>query len=167
MDNVFTELEYLSNPVLYEKYKQKKCKENNKNYKIDKKFYKKRIIQLMKDLYNNDLVNYNVPLDKLKEKFKDFVDEGIEILKLIDKNDILQDEYKNIQVNKKKENSTDVSFNQINNDTEIFKKPKTNKIEDCMPLIKKTNQKKEKLPIKKEIDLKDPGFKIKGLKIKD
>ena len=56
----------------------------------------------MKDLYNNDLVNYNVPLDKLKEKFKDFVDEGIEILKLIDKNDILQDEYKNIQVKRKR-----------------------------------------------------------------
>tara|TARA_Y100000992_G_scaffold95415_1_gene61448 strand:- start:3634 stop:4146 length:513 start_codon:yes stop_codon:yes gene_type:complete len=170
MNNVFNELEYLSNPYLYEKYINQKKTQNEEEFKKNKRFYKKRIIQLTKDLYNNELDHYKIPLTEIKKIFNRYIKEGIDLLKMIDRNDILQDEYKDIKFDKKiPENEIDCSFNQIDNDTEIFKKPQTNKIEDCMPLIKKKIKKEKdiKPPLKKKVNLKDPELKIKGLKIKE
>ncbi len=169
MNNVFNELEYLSNPYLYEKYINQKNIQNDELFEKNKKFYKKRVIQLTKDLYNNELDNYQVPLVELKKNFNKYIKECIDILRILDKNDILQDEYKNLRIEKKKELDIDSSYNQINNDTEIFKKPQTNKIEDCMPILKKKIKKDSdlKAPLKKKVNLKDPELKVKGLKIKD
>ena len=169
MNNVFNELEYLSNPYLYEKYINQKNIQNDELFEKNKKFYKKRVIQLTKDLYNNELDNYQVPLVELKKNFNKYIKECIDILRILDKNDILQDEYKNLRIEKKKELDIDSSYNQINNDTEIFKKPQTNKIEDCMPILKKNIKKDSdlKAPLKKKVNLKDPELKVKCLKIKD
>ena len=128
MNNVFNELEYLSNPILYEKYISQQKTLNDEEFKQDKKFYRKRVIQLTKDLYNNELDNYQVPLVELKKNFNKYIKECIDILRILDKNDILQDEYKNLRIEKKEKLDIDSSYNQINNDTEIFKKPQTNKI---------------------------------------
>ena len=44
-----SELEYLMNPVLYDKYKQLSCKEDELIFKRNRQFYKKRIGQMAKD----------------------------------------------------------------------------------------------------------------------
>ena len=124
MNNVFNELEYLSNPYLYEKYINQKNIQNDEIFEKNKKFYKKRVIQLTKDLYNNELDNYQVPLVELKKNFNKYIKECIDILRILDKNDILQDEYKNLRIEKKEKLDIDSSYNQINNDTEIFKSHK-------------------------------------------
>ena len=166
MNNVFNELEYLSNPNLFEKYKQQSKNKNNDEFKNDKKFYRKRIIQLTKDIYSNELDKYTAPLDEVKEKFNSYLVECIKILKIIDKNDCLQEEYKDL--NFEKEKKSDISFNQIDTDSVLFNKPSINKIEHCMPIIKKkTHTQKLKVPIKKDLNLKAPELKIKGVKKKE
>ena len=169
MNNVFNELEYLSNRSLYEKYITQQKILNDQEFKNDKKFYRKRIIQLTKDLYSNDIEKYNnIPLNEIKKIFNKYIKESIDLLKLIDKNDNIQQEYIDLSLNKIK-NNQDISFNQINNDSILFNKPATNKIEDCMPLIKKVNDKDKnmKIPVKKDINLKDPKLKKKGVKKKE
>lgn len=168
MDNVFTDLEYLSNPAIYEKYKQKKKIENDEGFKKEKKFYKKRIIQLTKNLYNNNIQEYNVPLIEIKNLFEKYVYESVQLLKLIDNNDCLQEEYNDLSYNDSKK-TIDTSFNILNNDIQLFNKPVTNKIEDCFPITIKKNEKKSniKTPMQKELNLKDPKFKTKGVKKKE
>lgn len=170
MNNVFNELEYLSNPLLYEKYITQQNIQNDEELKHDKKFYRKRVIQLTKDLYSNDIDKYPVPLNEVKRLFNKYVKECIDILKLVDKNDNIQDEYSDLSLNKIIDNKHDISFNLIDNDSILFNKPiTTNKIEDCMPLIKKSNQieKNMKIPVKKDLNLKDPKLKTKGVKKKE
>tara|TARA_Y100000992_G_scaffold164538_1_gene110481 strand:+ start:1004 stop:1510 length:507 start_codon:yes stop_codon:yes gene_type:complete len=168
MNNVFNELEYLSNPSFYEKYIAQQKILNDEEFKNDKKFYRKRIIQLTKDLYSNDIEKYNIPLTEIKKIFNKYVKESIDLLKLIDKNDNIQEEYNDLSLNKII-NNQDTSFNLIDNDSVLFNKPATNKIEDCMPLIKKSNNKDKnmKIPIKKDLNLKDPKLKTKGVKKKE
>ena len=168
MDNVFTELEYLSNPAIYEKYKKQKQISDDEGFKKDKKFYKKRVIQLTKNLYNNNIEEYNVPLLEIKNSFHKYIYECIQILKLIDKNDSIQEEYSDLSSNNIG-NPIDTSFNIVENDSILFNKPSTNKIEDCFPItIKKTKKKSDiKLPVQKELNLKDPKFKTKGVKKKE
>jgi hypothetical protein len=169
MDNVFNELEYLSNPSLYKKYVTQQNIQNDDDLINDKKFYRKRVIQLTKDLYTNDIDKYNVPLIDVKRLFNKYIKECIDVLKLIDTNDQHQDEY--IDLSSNKINITDdISFNLIDNDSMLFNKPiTTNKIEDCIPLIKKSNkiEKDMKIPVKKNLNLKDPKLKTKGVKKKE
>ena len=170
MNNVFNELEYLSNPILYEKYISQQKALNDEEFKQDKKFYRKRVIQLTKDLYSNDTDKYQVPLIEIKKIFNKYINECIDILKLVDKNDHIQDEYSDLSLNKIINNKNDISFNLIDNDSVLFNKPiTTNKIEDCMPLIKKSNktEKNMKIPVKKDLNLKDPKLKTKGVKKKE
>lgn len=169
MNNVFNELEYLSNPSLYEKYVKQQNIQNDEELKHDKKFYRKRVIQLTKDLYSNDIDKYPVPLNEVKNFFNKYIKECIDILKLVDKNDQIQDEYIDLSLNKIN-NTNDISFNLIDNDSVLFNKPiTTNKIEDCMPIIKKSNkaEKNMKIPVKKDLNLKDPKLKTKGVKKKE
>ena len=50
-NNVISELEYLMNPCMYEKWmKKNSIKLNSTDLKKDIKFYKKRIIQLTKNM---------------------------------------------------------------------------------------------------------------------
>jgi len=169
MDNVFNELEYLSNPSLYKKYVTQQNIQNDDELVNDKKFYRKRVIQLTKDLYTNDIDKYNVPLIDVKRLFNKYIKECIDVLKLIDTNDQHQDEYIDLSSNKIN-NTDDISFNLIDNDSMLFNKHiTTNKIEDCMPLIKKSNkfEKDMKIPVKKNLNLKDPKLKTKGVKKKE
>lgn len=167
MDNVFTELEYLSNPALYEKYKNKKQHVEDNKFIKEKKFYRKRIIQLTKDLYTNNLNNYNTPIIEISNSFDKYVKECIDFLKQNDKNDIIQDDYKDLIVNDTK-STVDASLNMFENDNLLANKPSVNKIEDCFPITKtKTKTNKSNPPQKKKLNLKDPKFKVKGLNIKE
>jgi len=165
MDISLNTIGYLMSDTTYKKISESKDKKNsNKTFIRDLKFYKKRIYQTTKDLikYQIECKEFNKEVDGLLQHY---LEELIEYFKFQDKTDILQNELssvnKQVKFNIVKENSN------FNADEFIMKKPeiKAPTIESCMKVNVK-NQKTEKkiIPRSKNIDLKHPEFKTKGLK---
>jgi hypothetical protein len=137
--------------------------------KKDKKFYKRRIYDLTKELLDKD-EQVNLFPD-VKNAFDNYINSVIHYFKTIDNNDIIQSEYKNIFLD------CDQSDNNINlkENGESEENGEVNKI-----LIKKIEinnsldsfvQKNFFLPSEqiiipkqKDINLQDPTLKIKGVK---
>ena len=164
MDNKIDELEYLMNPSLYEKWMDG-VETNDNEFKQELKFYRKRIIQMTKDMMKSDYENKS-----LHPSFIEYCKCCIEYFKGLDKKDILQEEYKNLIEN-------NLEFNQLSeiegkepdsvlmNPNYIQNKGKINDYWD----IKKINCKKSeniKIPVQKELCLKNPSLKVKGIKNK-
>ena len=130
-NNVINELEYLMNPCMYDKWIKK---HSNKlaptDLKKDIKFYKKRIIQLTKDI--------------LQEEYEGMPSETLEV------SDIDEDVDPN---------------NSLINPSYLHKQ---NKIEDYIDLKKISNVPNNEtyLPERKELKLKDPQLKKKGIRKK-
>ena len=164
--NLVNELEYLINPIFYEKIILNKKEDDDKNLKNEIKFYKKRIIQLTKDLSKGVIIQ-----DSLSKVFLEYSKCCITYLKDLDKKDILQSEYENLNINKdldielKINNSEDelnnklINPNYINNKNDIAKllniKKLENNLEDSLII-----------PQQKNLDLKDESLKNKGIKNK-
>ena len=108
-------LECLTNPGFYDKYNLKK---NNptKISKEDRKFYKKRIINETKKMLRND---FDTPA--LKQIFNEYVISLVDYFKIVDKRDILQEDYKNNPTQDKEfydnvlDEILDISDNNFNN----------------------------------------------------
>jgi hypothetical protein len=170
MSNIENELIYLINPQ-YQNQIHKKGKERNENdlSQEDIKFYRKRIIQTTRDLLDNNENGDNL---LLKDHFMFYINTCIKHYKITDTHDIIQGEYKDLSNNKI---AIDASNNKVNiNNVEetnqiLFKEKKNvNTIENCMKINKIQNviTKKERIPKKKSVDLKDPALKLKGVKKK-
>ena len=154
----------------------------NINYKIskliskkDKKFYRKRIF----DLTRNLLLNKDKPKElspDIKYAFDNYVKSCIIYFKTIDNNDIIQDEYKDL------EDFDEIMNNHLENgigldDTNISSKEDADKLMmrsiNLKPtldnFIQKVKIKSEEiiLPKQKEINLNDPNLKTKGIKKKN
>lgn len=165
-------LECLTNPGFYDKYNLKK---NNptKISKADRKFYKKRIINETKKMLRND---FDTPA--LKEIFNEYVISLVDYFKIVDKRDILQEDYKNNPPQDKEyydnvlDEILDISDNNLNNlispDQLLFKTANETKKITLDNFVVKHNPPKENIiyPEQKEINLKEPSLKTKGLKTK-
>jgi len=85
-------LEYLTNPsyysILNKNNKANTIKETNT--KEDVRFYRKRIIALTKEMLKGD-----IPSNGIKEAHDDYVNILIKYFKIVDKTDIIQDQYSN------------------------------------------------------------------------
>lgn len=143
--------------------------------KKDKKFYRKRIFDLTKSL----LINKDIPSDlfpDVKYSFDNYVKTCIQYFKAIDNNDIIQNEYKDLEnvgeiLDEYLENEMDVSELNIDSKEKADKlmmrsielKPTLNNF------VQKIKIKTEEiiLPKQKEINLKDPSLKTKGIKKKN
>jgi len=139
--------------------------------KEDKKFYKKRIYNLFKEM----LINKTEPDDLLpdvKYAYDNFIKASINYFKTIDNTDLLQEEYKTLD-----EEQSSVNLNAIpelcdNDDVGVEEADKllmrSIKITTA-PLdkfVKRKNKKPEEkliMPKQKEVNLMDPELKIKGL----
>lgn len=131
----------------------------------DKKFYRKRIIQLTKDLLSDeiDCVFYH---DDIYRAFDKFIHTSIDYFKTIDRSDILQEDYKDLEENLNHLDDflepSDISIENANKGMmrQIYIKNST-----LDGLVKRTILKKEEpiLPKKKKINLKDPELKNKGI----
>ena len=91
-NNIMDELEYLMNPGMYEKW----MKKNEKKIKVsdlksDVKFYKKRIIQLTKDMMKDQHITNSV-----NKAYNEYMKSCVAYLRFLDTKDILQEEYKGI-----------------------------------------------------------------------
>lgn len=139
----------------------KQKKEEKLQLKEDKKFYRKRIIQLTKDLF----IKKSSSTD-MQKNFDQYIKSCIEYLKTLDKHDILQEEYSEMDISnnliKKEIEPIDEDYNSY-----IYKKQdKVIKMDDFV-IVKKKPVEKQDNPKKKDINLKDPKLKTKGIKKKN
>jgi hypothetical protein len=164
-DNLINQitLDFLMNKEQYSRALQNKT--INSVNRQDKKFYKKRIIDLTKDLLSKPSFHEESVFQDVKYSFNNYIKTCIHYFKSVDSNDILQEEYKDFE-------------EEINDPTnnEILQKEKTEadkllmrKISVGNPLdkfIKKKMTKQQDPPIvpkQKNIDLADPELKNKGI----
>jgi len=159
-------LDCLLNKEMFNKHvKNQKAKSFNKE---ERKFYKKRIYNLFKEL----LITKEEPEDLLpdvKYAYDNFIHSCIHYFKTIDNNDLNQEEYKNLN------NEPEISNIPELNDDNLKTEEQANKL--LMRSIKitrppldkfvkrKTTKVEEQLiiPKQKEINLNDPKLKLKGI----
>jgi hypothetical protein len=141
---------------------------NKKINKKDKKFYRRRILNLTKDLLSKE--ESEIPPD-IKYMFDNFIKACVHYFKILDRNDIIQEDYNEFDEfeDKIKEN------NEINDESHKILKEENEKLLmrsvkmsnpslDNFIKINMTKQSKELIiPQQKEINLKDPILKNKGI----
>ena len=154
-------LEYLLNPVLYEKIINQKNISNNL-LDDDILFYKRRITQLTKDMCNGNYDNNN-----LKTIFFTYASAIVYYLKQLDEKDILQSYYDDLDLDTSHNpclSGIDISLSQIDN--LIINKPYN--VNNLDKFVKKINIPPEKpiLPRQRVVNISDPALKKKGLKKK-
>jgi len=167
-NRILTEItiDYLINKKTYERLINLKKERIDDCYKKDKKFYKKRINNLTRNLMDNKKESYP---NNINKTFDNYIKEAIEYFKLLDETDIFQEDYIGLQLLEEMEleEESEEKVEKIN-DTEIIKSfmlPKNNVPNlDNFVKIKKTQEEKiVKLPIQKEINLLDNQYKTKGI----
>lgn len=126
---------------------------------IDKKeleFYKIRIFNTAKEILQNKDVE-----PKLKELFYHFANKCISYYKFTDKSDNIQKDYIHLEKKQKKPSE----FKNISDSNKIIMKEKKVRIPKITDHIKiKTRQiKKTFIPKKRNLNLKDPKYKVKGI----
>jgi hypothetical protein len=160
-------LDCLLNKEMFNKHvKNQKSKSINKE---ERKFYKKRIYNLFKEL----LITKEEPEDLLpdvKYAYDNFIHSCIHYFKTIDNNDLNQEEYKNLN-----NEEPDISNIPELNDNNLKTEEEANKLLmrsikiTTPPLDKFVKRKTTKveeqiiMPKQKEINLNDPELKLKGI----
>uniref|UniRef100_A0A6C0AZG2 Uncharacterized protein n=1 Tax=viral metagenome TaxID=1070528 RepID=A0A6C0AZG2_9ZZZZ len=165
-------LEYLMNKEQYAKYiSQNKPSVKSANKK-DKKFYKKRIYDLTRQLINNEPKEELFP--DIIYAFDNYVKMCIDYFKVLDKRDILQEEHDASQleddINGKNDKIVTME-EQLESDKLIMRTFHIREPNSLEKLVKrKITRVREKppiIPVQKEINLKDPLLKNKGIRKKN
>lgn len=157
-------LEYFSNSGVYNRYLNKSNIEKNIT-NSDKKFYKKRIVDLTKKMLKGDFEN-----DILKDSFNKYIFSLITHFKMMDTTEIIQKKFELSKSNIPDISDIscisidDISYSYHNE--LLFKKDA--KVLTMDNFITKKIKEKEPtvFPLKKNINLREPEFKIKGIKKK-
>ena len=157
-------LECLINKDQYEKYLTKNMDKVKISNKKDKKFYRKRILQLTRDiLLNNPPNNIN---NDIVFTFETYVKTCIQYFKMIDKTDIIQGDHPTSDqpLDKAQPELDNLNSNTEEIDQNMLYRPEPQKTLD--QFVKKIMIKPEKpkiLPLVKEINLKEPSLREKGI----
>jgi hypothetical protein len=150
------------NEILYNKHFLERNSYNNKISKKDRKFYRKRILNLTRELFlSSDASNPDI-----NEAFMNYVYHCVEHFKNTDTNDILQYEYTDLdaELEMDAEDADDENDSMDTYNSSIMRKiVKPNTLDNF--IIRNVIKKKEPehLPLQKEINLKDPQLKVKGI----
>jgi hypothetical protein len=154
---------YFMNKHHYCKIKKKEDDKIIKRRKKEVKFYKKRIYKLIKDIIDNK--EFNEELNKIMNIF---IDKSIQYLKMKDRTSLIQQDYKNLNIEKKMVNDEKKIVNDENSKSQVINKSnillfkrsetKINTIEKSFG-IKKKKTTNLLIPKQKNLDLKDPKFK--------
>ena len=181
-------LEYLTNPAYYSTLNKnnkansiKATNDNNKN-KEDTRFYRKRIIALTKEMLKGA-----IPSVRIKEAHDDYINILVNYFKLVDKTDIIQDQYSNRgqeacategkdPSNCEQENghlhrfSSDFVTRGLGGrapaDELMMRKPIVNSTLKNYVVTTTTHPETRIIPIKLTVDLNSPSLKTKGIKPK-
>jgi hypothetical protein len=162
-------LDCLLNKEMFSKHvKNQKIKSLNKQ---ERKFYKKRIFNLFKEILTGNQPNDLLP--DVKYAYENFVNSCVNFFKTIDNNDLNQEEYKELQNNNHESNEHLESHNIFSKNDEADKLlMRSIKIDnhslDKYVKRKSTNVKENIImPLQKNINLQDPELKLKGLNKKN
>ena len=150
----------------------------NKNRKInrkDKKFYRRRILSLTKDLLYKEESEVVVSPD-IKCAFDNLVKTCVHYFKILDRSDIIQEDYNGFdeEIKEEKEEKEEKDKKEISESEQFLKEENekllmrsvkmSNRPLDNFIKIKMTKQIEELIiPQQKEINLKDPILKNKGV----
>jgi len=138
----------------------------------EKRFYKKRIVDLTKDLLSKPSFHEEKILTDVKYAFDNYIKTCVHYFKSLDNNDILQEEYDNISLTNPNTNTSQTSH-QTQEELDKLDKLLMRNIKIENPLdkfVKKTFIKKPEEPIipkQKDIDLTNPTLKKKGIQKKE
>ena len=159
-------LDCLLNKSLFNtQVKNKKAQSVNKE---DKKFYKKRIYNLFKEM----LINKVEPEDlfpDVKYAYDNFINASINYFKTIDSTDLLQEEYKTldeqeaININDIPELGEDIAVEEADKLMMRSIKITTQTLDKYVKRKSTKPEEKLILPKQKEVNLMDPELKVKGI----
>jgi hypothetical protein len=153
-------LEYLLNPCLYEKITNQKNVSKQLIFD-DIRFYRRRIYQITKDMCKGEYINDNV-----KAAFISYANTIIYYLKQLDEKDILQSDYKDLQLSPSiLPLIPDLSSNLKADNLLIVDHDSINTLDNFVKKINLGSDEKI-LPQKRIANIKDPAFKKKGVKKK-
>ena len=164
-------LDCLLNKEMYSN--QIKTKKERALSKEDKRFYRKRIYSLFKEI-----ISGKPPQDlflDVKSTYETFVTTAINYFKAIDRSDIIQSEYgESVSVEDLSNNTIDGSMNCSINDATDYNESLLSSLRSVKmntptldKYVTKTRTKKKEeliLPQQKDINLQNPEFKSKGVK---
>lgn len=168
-------LDCLLNKEMRNKYiiREREKQMNNEDYK----FYKKRILKLFKEIHSGS-EEIDIPQD-IKYGYDIFIKSSIQYFKMIDENDLLQEEYEDMNSideymcdlsNIKMDNqSEEMNLDNINLERDILfmRSVKMDLQHNLDKFVKRKTTKKEEhiiIPKMREIDLQNPKLKDKELK---
>jgi|TARA_Y100000592_G_C5394922_1_gene280112 hypothetical protein len=154
-------LQYFTNSSQYNKIANP---EANKLSEADKKFYRKRIIQLTKDTFKTD-----PPSGEIKRAFDNYLIACVDYFKVVDASDIMQEEYDGfVTTDANLDNVLGLVKDEENPDKLLFKEQVTpTQTLDSFVNLKKVSLDSKQLPQKKIINIKDKNLKTKGVKKKN
>ena len=159
-------LDCLLNKSLFNtQVKNKKAQSVNKE---DKKFYKKRIYNLFKEILINKAEPENLFPD-VKYAYDNFINASINYFKTIDSTDLLQEEYKTLDeaalenINAIPELGDDIAVEEADKLMMRSIKIKTPSLDKYVKRKSTKPEEKLILPRQKEVNLMDPELKVKGI----
>lgn len=167
-------LSYFTNRSQYEQLLHRTLnKSNDLEYTRDKRFYKKRILDLNKKLFRNEIDERH-----LVSQFDMYIKGCIEYLKMIDISELMQRQYQDVSNNSIVYNNkpcldmsntsiSDIDF--INCDHLMTNNDGTKKVNLDTYIVKtiSTTKKQIILPEKQNVNIKTRAYKTKGLKPKE
>ena len=137
--------------------------------KKEKKFYKRRIFDLTKQLLNNEKPEMMFP--DVSSAFDLYAKVCIEYFKALDKTDIIQSDYDGFVEDDEIGSNTLSESEQVELNKLLMRSIKITEPNALEKLVKRTTtkicQKAPVIPIQKDINLKDPILKNKGIRKKN
>lgn len=123
----------------------------------DKKFYRKRVLAMGKDIYSGKHYDENV-----NKSFESFIALAINHCKMIDKRDLLQEEYPSLS---QSDNKTTLEAFDINdtNDFIMRQPPPKEKTLDTFVKVTTKNNEDNFIPKQRKVNLKQKKLKTKGI----
>jgi hypothetical protein len=170
IDNInYITLEIMANSDTYNKYLKKNNLEHDTVLKSEKRFYRKRIIAMVKDILTNNINNNNdAPInDIIINSFNAFSRLCISHFKFKDTMDNIQGDYKDMDLVETTTNGeSGVDDWSIDDANKLFMKQVDKKVITMDNFVTKTSPPQDEmlLPKTKEFNLKDPKYKKKDIK---
>jgi hypothetical protein len=168
-------LETMANSDTYNRYLKKNNLDHDTVLKSEKKFYRKRILAMVKDiLYNNLNNNSDCPVsDVIINSFNTFARLCVSHFKFKDTMDSIQGDYKGMNLDGKSDADAHAVLGDdtmdgwsIDEANKLFMKQVDKKVITMDNFVTKTSPPQDEmiLPKTKELNLKDPKYKKKDIK---
>ena len=157
-------LTYLSNPLY------SSCGSHNRNSNVDEvsqdevRFYKKRLYALSRDMLRGKCDGIN---EEVKKAHDVFVRSAIDYLKMMDTEEILQNEYKNMEQKQMSlDTCPDFDMNDVNN-TLFPSRQEVSTLDGYVNSKKVSVREQQKHPQRIRLNLRAENLRLKGIKTKE